>query len=113
MWSWRKVKKVSWTDRPRKEEVLHGVKDEKNILYTIKRKKVKCIGHILCTNCLQKHSTEESIEGIGRRGRRHKQLLDDLKETKEYWKLKEEPLDRTVWRTRFGRVQGPVGRQTT
>jgi hypothetical protein len=56
---------------------------------------------------------EERIETTGRRGRRRKQLLDDLKEKKRYWKLKEEALDRTVWRTRFGRGYGPVVRQTT
>jgi hypothetical protein len=33
--------------------------------------------------------------------------------TKRYWKLKEEALDRTLWRTRFGRGYGPVVRQTT
>jgi hypothetical protein len=49
----------------------------------------------------------------GRRGRRRKQLLDDLKEKRRYWKLKEEALDRTLWRTRFGRGYGPVVRQTT
>jgi hypothetical protein len=49
----------------------------------------------------------------GRRGRRRKQLLDDLKEKRRYWKLKEEALDCTQWRTRFGRGYGPVGRQTT
>jgi hypothetical protein len=31
---------------------------------------------------------------VGRRGRRRKQLLDDLKEKKGYWKLKEETLAR-------------------
>jgi hypothetical protein len=31
---------------------------------------------------------------------------------KIYWKLKEEALDRTLWRTRFGRGYGPVGKQT-
>jgi hypothetical protein len=31
------------------------------------------------------------------------QLLDDLKETRRYWKLKEEVQDRTLWRTQFGR----------
>jgi len=36
------------------------------------------------------------IQVTGGRGRRHKQLLDDLKETRVYWKLKEEALDRTV-----------------
>ena len=38
----------------------------------------------------------------GRRGRRYKQLLDDLKETRGYGKLKEETLKRTVWRTGIG-----------
>jgi len=46
----------------------------------------------------------------GRRGGRRKQLLDDLKEKRGYWKLKEEALDRTLWRTRFGR-DGRVIRQ--
>jgi hypothetical protein len=48
----------------------------------------------------------------GRRGSRRKQLLDDLKEKKSYWKLEEEALDLTLWRTRFGRGYGPVVRQT-
>ena len=43
---------------------------------------------------------------MGRRGRRRKQLLDVLKETIEYCKLKAEALDDTVWRTRFGRCFG-------
>jgi hypothetical protein len=38
--------------------------------------------------------------------------LDDLKETRGYWKLKEEALDRTVWRTGFGRGYVLVTRQT-
>jgi len=49
----------------------------------------------------------------GRRGRRCKQLLDDLKETREYRKLEEEELDRILWRVRFGRGYGPVVEQTT
>jgi hypothetical protein len=55
---------------------------------------------------------EGRMEMTGRRGRRRKQLLDDLKERRRYWKLKEEALDRTVWRTGFGRGYGPVVRQT-
>jgi hypothetical protein len=49
----------------------------------------------------------------GRRGRRRKQLLDDLKETGGYRKLKEEELDRAVWRVRFGRGYGPVVEHST
>jgi hypothetical protein len=47
----------------------------------------------------------------GRRGRRREQLLDDLKEKRRYWKLKEEALDRTVWRTGFGRGHGTTERK--
>jgi len=48
----------------------------------------------------------------GRRGRKRRTLLDDLKERRGYPQLKEGALDRTVWRARFGRGYGPVVRQT-
>jgi hypothetical protein len=48
-----------------------------------------------------------------RRGRRRKQLLYYLKETRGYWKLKEESLDRSLCRSPFRRGYGPVVRQTT
>ena len=48
-----------------------------------------------------------------RRRRRRKKLLDDFKEERGYCKLKEEALDRTLWRNRFERDHGPVVRQTT
>ena len=47
------------------------------------------------------------------RGRRPKQLLDDVKENREYYKFKDEALDHTVGGTRLGRSYGPVVRQTT
>jgi hypothetical protein len=47
-----------------------------------------------------------------RQGRRCKQLLDDHKEKRGYWKLKQEALDRTPWRTRFEGGYGLVVRQT-
>jgi hypothetical protein len=53
------------------------------------------------------------IEVTERRGRRHKQLLDDLKKKKGHWKLREEALDRPQWRSLFGRGYGPVVRPTT
>jgi hypothetical protein len=97
-----------------RNEVLHRVKEERNIVHAIKRRKANWIGHILHRNCLLKRVIEGKLEGrTGRRGRRRKQRLDDLKEKRRYWKLKEEALDRTLWRTRFGRGYGPVVRQTT
>jgi hypothetical protein len=114
MWCRRRMEKISWTDGVRSEEVLHRVKDERNILHTIKRRKANWIGHILRRNCLLKNVTEGKLDvRKGRGGRRHKQLLNDLNEMRRYWKLKEDELDRTQWRTRFGRDYGPVVRQTT
>ena len=46
----------------------------------------------------------------GRRRRRSRKLLDDLKERSGYWKLKQEALNRALWRTRFERGSGPVVR---
>jgi hypothetical protein len=68
----------------RNEEVLLRVKEERNILHTVKRKKANWTGHILRRNCLLKHVIEGKLDGgtemTGRRGRRRKRLLDDLKE---------------------------------
>jgi hypothetical protein len=76
----------------RNEEVLRRVKEERNILHTIKRRKAKWIGHILRRNYLLKHVIEVKLEGrieiTGRREIKGKQLLDDLKEKRRYWKLK-------------------------
>ena len=67
-------------------------------------------------NGLLKHVIEGKIDGrievTGIRGRRGWQLPNDLKIKKGYCKLKEEALDRTLWRTRFGRGCGAVIRQT-
>jgi len=48
-----------------------------------------------------------------RRGRRRKKLLDDLKDRRGYSHLKEEALDRTMWRNRFGGGFGSVVRKST
>jgi hypothetical protein len=60
------------------------VKEERNILQTIKRKKGNWTGHILHRNCLLKHVIEGKVEGkievTGRRRRRRVHLLDDRKE---------------------------------
>jgi hypothetical protein len=80
--------------------MLQRVAEERNILQTAKRRKAKWNGHILRRNCLLKHAVEGKIEGsiemTGRRVRGHKQLLNDLKENRLYWKLKEKALDRTL-----------------
>ena len=67
------MEKMSWTDRVRNEEVLYRVKEERNIIHTIKRRKANWIGHNLRTSCVIKHITKGNIEGrieVTRRQRR-------------------------------------------
>jgi hypothetical protein len=110
------MEKISWTDHVRNEEVLLIVKEQRNILHEIRKRKANWTGHILRKNCLLQRVIKGKIKGgsevVGRRGRRRRKLLDDLKERRGCSHLKQEALDRTVWRARFGRGFGPVVRQT-
>jgi hypothetical protein len=109
------MEKISWTDHVRNEEVLLRFKEQRNILHEMRRRKANWINHILRRNCLLQRVIEGKIKGgievTRRRGRRRRTLLDDLKEGRGYSHLKEEALDLTVWRARFGRGFGPVVRQ--
>jgi len=96
----------------RNEEVLLRVNEQTNILHEIRKRKANWIGHILHRNCLVKQTIEGKIKGqievTRRRGRRCKKLLDDLQDRRGYCQLKEEALERTMWRNHFGRGFGPV-----
>jgi len=86
----------------RNEDVLLRVKEHRNILHEIRKRKANWIGHILRRNCLLQRvierRDERGIEVTGRRGRRRRKLLDDLKERRGCSQLKEEALDCTMWR---------------
>jgi hypothetical protein len=75
--------KISWTDYVRNEEVLLRVKEQRNILHEINKRKANCIGHILRGNCLLQQVIEGKVKGgievTGRRGRRRRKLLMTLR----------------------------------
>jgi hypothetical protein len=75
--------RIIWTDHVRNEEVLLRVKEQSNILHEICKRKANWIGHILRRNCFLQQVIEEKIkreiEVRGRRGRRRRKLLVDLK----------------------------------
>jgi hypothetical protein len=95
--------------------VLLRVNEQRNILHEIRKRKANWIGHILRRNCLLKHEGKIKVdmEVTRRRGRRRKKLLDDLKDKRGYSHLKEEALDRTIWRNHFRGGFEPVVRQNT
>jgi hypothetical protein len=71
MWCWKRMKNISWTDHVRNEEVLLRVKEQRNILYEISKRKANWIGQILRRNCLVRQVIEGKkngrIEVTGRR----------------------------------------------
>ena len=84
----KRMEKIGWNDHVRNEEVLLRVKEQRNILHEISKRKANWIGHILRRNCLLqrviKGRTKGSIEVTGKRGIRRRKLLDDLKERRGY-----------------------------
>jgi hypothetical protein len=84
IWCWRWMEKISWTDHVRNEDVLLRVKEQRNILHEIHKRKANWIGHILRRNCLLQWVIEGKIQGgievTGRQGRRRRRLLEYLKE---------------------------------
>jgi hypothetical protein len=117
MWCWRRIQKISRTDHVRNKAVLLRVKKQSNIQHEISKRKANWISHILRRNCLLQRLIEGKIKGrievTGRRGRRRRKLQDDLKTRRGYSHLKEEAVDRSMWRAGFGRGFGPVVRQTS
>ena len=72
-------------------------------LLEISKRKANWIGHILLKQVIE-GKIKRGIEVTGRRGRRRRKLLGDLKETRGYSHLKVEVLARTMWRARFRRA---------
>ena len=80
----------------RNEEGLLRLKEQGNIIHEISKRKANWIGHSLRRNCLLKRVIEGKIKGdievTGRRGRKRRKLLDELKKRRGYSHLKEEAL---------------------
>ena len=103
MWCWRRMEKISYMDRITNEEVLRRVQENRSLISNVLKRKANWIGHILRRNGLLHDILEGKMEGgnASRLGRRRIQILDDLKNGKRYWELKEEVENREGWRTRF------------
>jgi hypothetical protein len=72
MWCWRRMEKISWTDHVRNEDVLLTVKEQRNILHEIRKRKANWIGHILCRNCLPQGLLKEKYRDRSDRKTREK-----------------------------------------
>jgi hypothetical protein len=84
------MEKIKWSEKVTNEQVIDRIGE--NIL----RRKANRIDHIPRINCLIPDAIEgqmTEVKGVGRR-RRGIQLLDDLRNRRGYWELREEAEDR-------------------
>ena len=86
--------KIKWSEKVTNEQVLDLIGEKRSLINNILRRIVNWIGHILRRNCLLHDAIEGQMMEMKGGGRRRTQLLDDLRNRRRYWELKEEAEDR-------------------
>ena len=97
MWIWKRMEKISWTDKMRNEEVLERVGTGRQLIEVLRYRKKTWIGHVLRGDGLMKEVLEGRMEGKRTRGRPRLGMLDDLI-THSYVDMKRRTEDREKWR---------------
>ena len=97
MWVWRRMLKISWTEKISNEEVLMRVEEQRSILNIISRRKHSWIGHILRHDGLLKTILEGRMEGKAARGRKRLNMLSDILKNDSYAEIKRMAEDRSQW----------------
>ena len=121
MWCWRRMEKIKWSEKVTNKQVLDREGEKRTLLNNILRRKANWIGHILRRNCLLHDAIEGQMTKVKGVGRRRTQLLDDLRNRRWYWELKEEAEGKKRWRRQFissehkylPQVLGPANKQHT
>ena len=101
MWCSRRMEKIKWSMKVTNEQVIDRIGEKRTLLKNILRRKGNWIGHILRRNCLLHDGIEGQMTEVKGVGRRRTQLLDDLRNRRRYWELKEEAEDRKRWIRQF------------
>ena len=98
MWVWRRMEAISWKDKVTNDEVLKRVKEERNLLKIIRRRKKNWLGHILRGENMLRDVLEGKMNGKRGRGRPRTGMVSDLKGNLTYGMMKRKAEDREGWR---------------
>ena len=80
MWFYRRMLKISWTDRVSNEEVLRRVDMPRTMLKDIRRRQMNFVGHVLRKEKLEHLCLTGKVEGRRSRGRQRIKYLDTIVE---------------------------------
>ena len=99
MWVYRRVLKISWTEKITNEEVLRRMGTYRETVRQFKTSKLQYLGHLIRHNSSQLQLIEGKIEGRISRGRPRNTWTSDSTTTKEmkYYQLKRASEDRRRW----------------
>ncbi|KAE9532958.1 hypothetical protein AGLY_009386 [Aphis glycines] len=84
MWIWRKMNITSWVERKTNEHVLKDVREKRNIIKHILKKKTKLIGHLFRYNIFMKNIFEGKILRKRSRERPRTSHFQDLKHLRSH-----------------------------
>ncbi|KAG1651907.1 Craniofacial development protein 2 [Nymphon striatum] len=79
MWIYRRIGKVSWTERKTNEYVLRMLGIKKQLLNIVKERKLKYYGHIKRHQTVQRTTLEGKVEGKRSRGKQRLKWEDNIK----------------------------------
>lgn len=80
MWIFRRLGKISWTEKKTNQEVCTMLNVKPTLLRTIKSRKLQYFGHIKRHDSICKNIMEGNVEGKRARGRQRRTWMDDIKD---------------------------------
>ena len=80
MWCWRRMMKISWTERRSNESVLETIGGGRELLATIRKRQMAFLGHVIRADGLENLAVTGRIAGSRSRGRPRVKYLDRMKE---------------------------------
>ena len=102
MWIWRKMLRISWTEKRTNESVREelGIERDETLQQTATWRKLSYFGHVMRSNGLEKELMTACGEGRRRRGRPRKRWLDEVQEKSgmNLEELREATRERGHWR---------------
>ena len=81
MWCWRRLLKISWTERISNEEVLRRMNVERELIVKIRTSQMRFIGHVMRRGKIEDLSLTGRIPGSRARGRQREKYLDGIVRT--------------------------------
>lgn len=101
MWCWRRMERISWTEKKTNEEVLNIVREKRSLMNIIANRRGKMLGHLLRHDEFIKVILEGKIEGKRKRGRPRITYMEQIRKTIQattYREVKDKAECRKSWK---------------